>query len=108
MSFEVGDTISSYKAGHVIGHDFLHNKIDEKTVLEKQIELRGHERFIVKRIAYDASWAYKLANFDWISDSSHSIHPGKALLVERMSERLQHYWEFKQRFKEQIYRENIY
>ena len=108
MSFEVGDTISDYKASRIIGHDFLHNKIDEKNIAEKKIKLKGHERYIVKRVAYDAAWAYKLANFDWISDDSHSIRPGKALLIERMSERLQNYWYFKQKFKEQLYKENWY
>ncbi len=104
MALNIGDTVYKYDPGNVVGHDFLHNFLD------KPIKNQNCNLFIVKRIAYDASWAYKLSNFDWISDSSHTITSGRVILLESVESKLNNYFEFqkKNKFSESVYKNILY
>lgn len=101
MSFDVGDTILKYEPGNVVGHDFLHSFLDEPDVNVK------NNLFIIKRVAYDAGWAYQLGNLDWVSDHSHSIVAGRAVLVEKLNERLKFYWDYRKKNPNILYKNYI-
>jgi len=93
MSLNLGDTILKHDPDKVIGHNFLHN------FLEKRQEGGNFNLFIIKRISFDTCWAYKLSNFDWISDQSHKISSGRVVLVERVDSRLKDYYIFQSKTK---------
>lgn len=103
MALNIGDTVYKYDPGTIVGHDFLHNFLD------KPKENGNSNLFVIKRVAYDSCWAYKLSNFDWISDSSHKIMSGRVLLLESVESKLNNYFEFqkKNRFSG-MYNFNLY
>lgn len=102
MALNIGDTVFKYDPSKVVGHDFLHNFLDEP-------RKNGNcNLFVVKRIAYDACWAYKLSNFDWISDVSHTVLSGRVILLESVEPKLNNYFEFQKKNKfSQMYK-NFY
>ena len=59
MALNIGDTVYKYDPSNIVGHDFLHNLLDRPT------ENGNCNLFVVKRIAYDACWAYKLSKSDF-------------------------------------------
>jgi hypothetical protein len=103
MALNIGDTVCKYDPSNIVGHDFLHNFLDKPRA-------NGNcNLFVVKRIAYDSCWAYKLSNFDWISDSSHKIMSGRVLLIESVESKLNKYFEFQKKNKfSGMYKNNLY